>query len=229
MAMAMFMVSSQVQAKTGVVSQTTSISKGDDEPKISKQEALKLLKEGNARFYSHKAKHIHQTTQTLESLTKGQSPMAVIVGCSDSRVPPEIVFDQGLGDLFVIRTAGNVLADFEDGSIEYAVGHLGTPLVVVMGHESCGAIGAFVQHADDDDVEGHIADIVKSIKSEDEQAEILKDRKDMLHRAVKANVKHGVEHLRHVDSILSKKYEKGEIDIVGAVYDINTGKVEFLD
>lgn len=193
-----------------------------------KNDALRLLKEGNERFYNENSLHNHQNFARIKEITKGQSPIAIIVGCSDSRVPPEIVFDQGLGDVFTIRTAGNVMADYEEGSIEYGVEHLGTSLIVVMGHENCGAIGAFLEH-EDDNLPTHIASIIKTIEDEEEEKEVLKSRDNILERAVRANVVHGVKLLRNLDPILSKLYKEGKVNIVGAIYHLKTGKVEFLE
>jgi len=114
---------------------------------------IDFLKEGNKRFSTGKPTHMHQDTIRVKELSKAQNPKCIIVSCSDSRVPPEIVFDQGIGDIFSIRTAGNVMSDYEEGSIEYAFMHLHTPLVVVMGHQGCGAIQALLDNIDkiDDD------------------------------------------------------------------------------
>ncbi|MBF0575076.1 carbonic anhydrase [Dysgonomonas sp. GY617] len=127
-----------------------------EKPSSKAIESLQILKEGNKRFLSGASTHERQDPERIKDLAKGQNPKCVIVGCSDSRVPPEIVFDQGLGDVFSIRTAGNVMADFEIGSIEYAIDHLHTPLVVVMGHQGCGAIKALLDHVDNVDAGGCI-------------------------------------------------------------------------
>ena len=190
---------------------------------------LVSLKMGNDRFTSGKAQHIHQDIQKVKELVEGQNPKAVIIGCSDSRVSPEILFDQGMGDLFVIRTAGNVMSDYELGSVEYAAEHLHTKLVVVLGHHGCGAIHAMLEHANDDNAPGHIASIVNCLKEEQEEQEALKSGKNLPVDAVMANVIHGVKQLRDCDPILEELYEKGEIQIVGAVYHLDSGKVEFLD
>lgn len=200
---------------------------------VQSDDPMTRLTEGNARFREGKALHQNQDIETVKKLAEGQHPKAIIVSCSDSRVSPEVVFDQGLGDIFSIRTAGNVIDDFELGSIEYAAEHLHTPLIVVMGHQHCGAIGALLEHADDDNVPGHIASIVKSLKEEAEEKEVLKSKgKDETHLsddAVKANVVHGVKKLRSSKPILSELHNEGKIKIVGAIYNLETGKVEFLD
>lgn len=202
-------------------------------------EAVTLLKEGNERFCSNQMIHQNQSLETVKDLTNGQHPFAVIISCSDSRVTPEIIFDQGLGDLFSIRTAGNVMADFEVGSIEYAVDHLDTRLVVVLGHTHCGAIKAFMDvkqadtHADHDahahgDM-GHIQSIINKLDSEEEEQAVFKEAGDIYNRAVKANVAHGVKQLKECDPILSNLYKDHKVEIVGALYDIESGKVEFLE
>lgn len=190
---------------------------------------LVALQEGNARFCANKSLHIHQDMQKVQELIEGQDPKAVVIGCSDSRVSPEILFDQGMGDLFVIRTAGNVMGDYELGSIEYATEHLGTKLVVVLGHYGCGAIHAMLEHKDDDHVPGHIAHIVNCLKEEEEEKEVFKSSEDISVDAVKANVLHGVRQLRESNPILKEQYEKGDVRIVGAIYHLDGGQVDFLD
>ncbi|MCD7899758.1 MAG: carbonic anhydrase [Bacteroides sp.] len=190
---------------------------------------LLALKEGNQRFVSGKALHIHQDMKTVKELKEGQDPKAVIIGCSDSRVSPEILFDQGMGDLFVIRTAGNVMSDYELGSIEYATEHLHTKLVVVLGHYGCGAIHAMLEHKDDNDVPGHIAHIVNCLKEEEEEQEVFKSSDNISVDAVKANVIHGVKMLRECDPILKEEFKKGKVQIVGAVYHLDNGQVDFLE
>lgn len=190
---------------------------------------LLALKEGNQRFVSGKALHIHQDLQKVKDLTKGQDPKAVIIGCSDSRVSPEILFDQGMGDLFVIRTAGNVMSDYELGSIEYATEHLHTRLVVVLGHYGCGAIHAMLEHRDDDDVPGHIAHIVNCLKEEEEEKQVFETSENLSEDAVLANVIHGVKKLRTCDPILKEEYEQGKVQIVGAIYHLDNGEVDFIE
>lgn len=190
---------------------------------------LMALKEGNERFVSGKRLNINQDMQRVEQLSEGQNPKAVIVGCSDSRVSPEILFDQGLGDLFVIRTAGNVMGNYELGSVEYATEHLHTKLVVVLGHWGCGAIHAMLEHKENDQTPGHIIHIVNCLKEEQEIQEVLRSSENPTMDAVKANVLHGVKKLRECDPILKEQYDKGEIQIIGAIYHIDNGKVDFLE
>lgn len=206
-----------------------------EKPSSKAIESLQILKEGNKRFLSGASTHERQDPERIKDLAKGQNPKCVIVGCSDSRVPPEIVFDQGLGDVFSIRTAGNVMADFEIGSIEYAIDHLHTPLVVVMGHQGCGAIKALLDHVDNVDAgnaserEDHVSKIIEKLKSEEEEQEVLRTAGKNFNLAVVANVVHGVKQLRNSDPHLKKAYLNGEINIVGAIYHIESGEVEFLD
>lgn len=210
-------------------STSTAIERGNESSK-----SLEILKEGNARFVSGKAIHINQDMETLKNLTKGQNPKCIVVSCSDSRVPPEIVFDQGLGDIFSIRTAGNVMSDYEEGSIEYAVEHLHTPLLIVMGHQGCGAIQALLDNADNlgddhEEVADHVSKILQKLASEEEQQEILQSENKDAGKAVLANVMNGVRQLRTSDPVLQKAYEAGELQIVGAIYHLDSGEVEFLD
>ena len=157
-------------------------------------------------------------------MEKGQEPFAVIVGCSDSRVPNEMIFDQGLGDLFIVRTAGQVSAAASYGSMEFAVLKLKTKLIVVLRHTECGAVAAAVSRPED--VPGHIVTLINEIKQSVAKSSHLPG--DPVNNAVRQNVIDQVMSLRDLDPILHKKYNNGEILIVGAVYDIHTGKVEFL-
>ncbi|MDL2215115.1 carbonic anhydrase [Dysgonomonas sp. OttesenSCG-928-M03] len=204
----------------------------------SSDDPLTNLKEGNSRFCSGKLIHNHQDIERIKELTSGQDPKAVVITCSDSRVPPEIIFDQGLGDIFTIRTAGNVMSDYEEGSVEYAAEHLHTNLIVVMGHESCGAVTAMIEHTDasgnkENDKEhehDHITSIIEALENEEEAKEALQENKENRCSAmVKANVIHGVKQLRNSKPILSDLYKDKEVQIVGAIYHLDTGKVEFLD
>ena len=197
------------------------------------------LKEGNGRFLKDQMLHQGQTSHKVQELIKGQHPFAVVVSCSDSRVSPEIVFDQGLGDIFSIRTAGNVMSNYEEGSVEYAAEHLHSKLIVVMGHYGCGAVKAFldyVEKADDDNVSehqektaDHISSIIEKLAGEEEENAVINEKGDHYAPAVKANVINGAKQLRNSEPILSKLYKDKEIQIVGAIYNIESGEVEFLD
>ncbi len=195
---------------------------------------LEVLKEGNQRFYASRMIFPHQDTVTLRQLSAGQNPFAVVVCCSDSRVSPEVIFDQGLGDLFVIRTAGNVMGDLEVGSVEYAVEHLNTRLIIVLGHTSCGAIKAYLEASAASPDEhgaptGYVQSILDKLGGEEEMVEVFRTDGDHYHDAICANVKHGVKQLKESDPVLSAFFKEGKIEIVGAVYDITAGRVSFLD
>src|SRR6478609_1500980 len=172
---------------------------------------LQKLEEGNKRFVSGKPMHPNETLERIRELKKGQHPFAVIVSCSDSRVPAELVFDQGLGDIFSIRTAGNVIGDYELGSLEYAVEHLGCKLIVVMGHKDCGAIKAFIDSKGNYEHPDHIKKIVESIEDEKEQKNLIYENKLSFDNAVKANIQHGVKFLKTAEPILNESYSKKEI------------------
>jgi carbonic anhydrase len=185
---------------------------------------LKKLMGGNKRFVEGRSIRPRQNAQTIKKLENGQEPFATIVGCSDSRVPNEMIFDQGLGDLFIIRTAGQVSAAASYGSMEFATLKLKTKLIVVLGHTECGAVAAAVQRPEN--VPGHIVTLINEIKPAVAKCSHLPG--NPVNNAVRQNVIDQVNNLRDLEPILHKKYIDGEILIVGAVYDIHTGKVEFL-
>ena len=187
--------------------------------------AIQTLIGGNKRFVEGTNIRPRQDAKTIKQLENGQQPFAVIVGCSDSRVPNEIVFDQGLGDLFIIRTAGQVSATASYGSMEFATLNLKTKLIVVLGHTECGAVGAAVSRPQN--VPGHIVNLINEIKGS--VAKCANMSGNPANNAVRQNVIDQVENLRNLEPILGKQYASGEIIIVGAVYDIHTGKVEFLE
>lgn len=196
----------------------------DASPKVSPTEALARLKAGNQRFVASKLQHPRQTAQRRAELATSQHPFAVVLGCADSRTSPEVVFDQGLGDVFVVRVAGNVLNDETVGSIEYAVEHLGAQLIVVLGHERCGAIKAARDTiAAKTEAPGHIQSLVKAIAPAVE-ATAGADAE----ATAKANELHVAGELRNSGPILKEMAEKGAIVVVGAHYDLDTGVVEFL-
>jgi Carbonic anhydrase len=196
-----------------------------DQPSVAPAEAISKLKEGNGRYTSGNLQHPGQTAERRTELAKTQHPFAAIVSCSDSRVPPEIVFDQGLGDLFVVRVAGNVINDEGMGSIEYTVDHLGTRLILVLGHQSCGAVKAARETiAAKGKAPGHIESLVTAIKPAVEAT-----AKDDLETTVKANVKNVVRALRSSTPILKAEVDSGKIQVVGGYYSLDTGAVTFLD
>jgi carbonic anhydrase len=194
-----------------------------NEEKITPDSVLAELKTGNGRHVAHRYQHPHETLDRRRQLVTGQHPHAEILSCSDSRVPPEIVFDQGLGDLFIVRVAGNVASDTELGSLEYGAEHLHVPLIVVLGHESCGAVTAAVQGGPP---EGHIAALIDLIKPAVEKTRGLSG--DPVANAVRMNVEMVVKQLRSSTPLLSELVAQHKVRIVGAVYSIETGSVTWL-
>jgi carbonic anhydrase len=191
------------------------------------QAPLDKLKAGNEKFVSGHPIHPHETLDRIRELKKGQTPFVVIVSCSDSRVPPELVFDQGFGDVFSIRTAGNIIGDYELGSIEYAIEHLHCKLIVVLGHENCGAIQAYASSGNEEHNGDHIQNLVNYIASEEEEKNVPDSLKSNIDILVKANIAHGVNFLRSSTPVLKPLVDKNEITIIGAYYDLDSGKVLF--
>lgn len=192
-------------------------------PSITTYQALQMLMDGNKRHVAFKELHPHQTEQRLKAVAKGQHPFAIILGCSDSRVPPEIAFDQELGDLFVIRVAGNIVDDAVAGSIEFAAAQIGVPLVMVLGHQKCGAVTAALKG---ERVPGHISTLVQAIlpavaKAKGQPGEALDN-------AVKANVKMVVEELKTSTPILANLVQQKKLTIVGGCYNLDTGEVTII-
>lgn len=223
-----------------------------DQPSVAPTEALSKLKEGNGRYTSGNPQHPHeskderaymaknsyenagaislgmtaeQAAKRRAELTKSQHPFAIILSCSDSRVPPEIVFDQGLGDLFIVRVAGNVINDEGLGSIEYGVEVLGARLIVVLGHQSCGAVDAAMKTiAAKGKAPGHIQSLVMAL-----QPVVEATPKGNLDTMIKANVQHVAAALRSSAPILKGKVDSGEVQVIGGYYDLDTGAVSFLE
>jgi carbonic anhydrase len=196
-----------------------------DQPSVAPPEAISKLKEGNGRYTSGSLQHPGQTAERRTELAKTQHPFATIISCSDSRVPPEIVFDQGLGDLFIVRVAGNVINNEGLGSVEYSVDHLGTRLILVLGHQSCGAVQAARETiAAKGKAPGHIQSLVTAIKPAVEAT-----AKDDLDTTIKTNVKNVVQALRSSTPILKAEVDSGKIQVVGGYYSLDTGAVTFLD
>lgn len=189
---------------------------------------LKKLIYGNKRFAENKSIKPRQTDADLKNNELGQKPFATIIGCADSRVPNEIIFDQGVGDLFITRTAGQVMAEASYGTIEYATEVLQTRLIVVLGHESCGAVGAAMKLPANPP--GHVVTLINAIKPASLYAKKTTGTdEEMLDTAVRRNVVEQVELLRSLEPVLSRRSEKGEVLIVGAVYNLHTGSVDFLE
>jgi carbonic anhydrase len=202
---------------------------------ISADEALERLREGNRRFVSEVRSHENLTSEARRSsLTAGQEPFAIILGCSDSRVPAEIVFDQGLGDLFVIRVAGNIVAPSQIGSVEFAAERAGARLVVVLGHSQCGAILATLEELQQP-TENHsrnLRSIVDRISPSVEallSTDLRHDPDELVRQAVRANVRASANQLRHGSDIVEELIQKDGLCVVGAEYSLETGIVEFFD
>ena len=196
-----------------------------DQPAVAPAEAISKLKEGNGRYTSGNLQHPGQTAERRTELANTQHPFATILSCSDSRVPPEIVFDQGLGDLFIVRVAGNVINDEGLGSVEYSVDHLGSRLILVLGHQNCGAVKAARETiAAKGNAPGHIESLVTAIKPAVEAT-----AKEDLDATIKVNVKHVVQALRSSTPILKAEVDAGKIQVIGGYYSLDTGAVTFLD
>jgi carbonic anhydrase len=197
---------------------------GDHVAGLDADAALKQLLEGNKRYVSGHAKGPNRSPARRTELARAQHPIAVVVSCSDSRVPPELLFDQGFGDVFVVRTAGNIVDSIALGSIEYAVDHLGTKLVLVLGHERCGAVTAALQGGE---APGNIKSIVDAIKPAIEKGKARHTgHGELLDTCVKSNVKQVAEKIRTTTPILSEKVEDGMLRVVGAYYDLDSGQVD---
>lgn len=189
---------------------------------VGADQALKMLEEGNARYTGGKTTHPHGDAASREAVAQAQHPFAIVLGCSDSRVPPEVLFDQGVGDLFVVRTAGNVVDDVVLGSIEYAAEHLGSALVVVLGHERCGAVKATAAGGE---APGHLPSLVKAIQPSVDKAKGMQG--DLVENAVDLNVQAMAKEIETSQPILAKLVEEGKVKVIGGKYDLDTGKVEF--
>ena len=202
---------------------------------ISGSEALERLREGNRRFVSDVRGSAALVTQTRRSeLAEGQEPFAIILGCSDSRVPAEIVFDQGLGDLFVIRVAGNIVASSQIGSVEFAAERFGTPLVVVLGHSRCGAVLATLEELmrPREKQSRNLRSIVDRIRPSVEgllATELRHDSEALVRHAVRTNIRASANQVRHGSEVLEELIQKGRVLVVGAEYSLETGVVDFFD
>lgn len=190
---------------------------------LTADQALKKLMDGNQRYFQHRRTFPDQSPARVAELAKGQHPFAIVLGCADSRVSPELLFDQGLGNLFEIRVAGNIVDDVVIGSIEYAVLELKTPLIFVLGHERCGAVTAAVNGKA---VPGKIGTLVAAIKPAVDQ--VKNQPGDKLDNAVRANIKIVMNQLKVVSPILSEVIKTGKLKIAGGRYDLDTGKVDTI-
>lgn len=219
---------------------------------MTPDQALAALLEGNARYVRNQPRHPHQRATHRRHTAAGQHPFAVVLGCADSRVPPEIIFDEGIGDLFVVRTAGHIVDDAVVGSIEYAFLEFGAPLVLVLGHERCGAVKAALETATGDRragagpaaPAGHIGAVVEAIlpairsagldgggetdRQDRQDGQDGQDADERLDRAVRANVAQAVETLRADEPLLAPAVRAGRLRVVGARYDLNDGVVAVI-
>ncbi|MBC1240105.1 carbonic anhydrase [Nostoc sp. 2RC] len=193
-----------------------------DKDDITPEQALQELLDGNDRFVKSKRKNPHQNYSRLAEIAKGQKPFASILGCADSRVPSEIIFDQGLGDLFVCRIAGNIATSEEIGSLEFGSLVLGSKVIMVVGHERCGAVDATIKGAK---VPGRIGSLIEVIRLGVERSK--NQPGDKLENACKANILVQVETLKS-SSVLSELIDAGKLKIVGGYYDLDTGKVTVI-
>ena len=196
---------------------------------ISPQEALKKIIEGNERFYTGNSVHPNRCDETKNTLLKEQKPFVAVLSCSDSRVPVEIILDAGLGDVFAVRTAGHVLSKEVMGSLEYAVKQLGVKLVLILGHENCGAVKTAVQVYNSqageelsENLQSIMSHIYPAIENVEEGAE------DFVNSAVRCNILYQLQDLIKKDSYIDEKVKAGEIALVGAMYSLATGKVEII-
>ena len=202
---------------------------------ITALEALERLRAGNKRFVSDELGSEARVGEARrQKVAAGQEPFAIILGCSDSRVPAEIVFDQGLGDLFVIRVAGNIVASSLVGSVEFAASRFGTRLVVVLGHSNCGAITATIEELGrpSEAQSKNLQSIVDRVRPSVEPlmaTELRHQPEQLVHQAVRANIRASANHLRHGSAILEQLNQSNGLVVVGAEYSLETGVVDFFD
>jgi carbonic anhydrase len=195
---------------------------------LTPDEAVKKLKDGNKRYVAGKATHPNQTQSRRKETAGGQHPFASVLACSDSREPVEIIFNQGIGDIFVIRVAGNVVDTVEIGSIEYGVAHLDTPVVLVLGHTHCGAVAAAVKDAP---VQGSIVPLIENIipavyTAREKDHKLAGDK--LMARVTEENVRLSIENLISRSSIIRDKINEGKLQILGAIYNIENGEIDWL-
>jgi carbonic anhydrase len=202
---------------------TTSIF-AQHENSLSADESLKKLMAGNKRFTEFTQNHPHQNEARLKEVSSSQKPFAIIVGCSDSRVPPEIIFDQGIGDLFIIRNAGNVVDDFAMASIEYAVEHLDVKLIMVLGHENCGAVDATIKGGR---LPGHLNKLTDEIEPSIQSAKRITG--DLLTNVIYSNTKRIAGQISSSEELLKEFVEHKGLKVIPAYYNLETGKVEVME
>ena len=188
------------------------------------EQALEKLLAGNEKYLAESIKPNVRASLRKDLATNGQHPYAIVITCSDSRVPAELIFDSSLGDIFVIRTAGNVVSDFEIGSVEYGTEHLGSPLILVLGHTNCGAVTAATEGGE---AGGKIQAIVDEIEPSVQKAKDA-GAKDVLSKAIEFNVMNSINKISSSE-IIKELMEEGKVEVVGGVYDINTGAITIIE
>jgi carbonic anhydrase len=200
---------------------------------IESRAALARLRDGNRRFAAGEVSRERLSIDRRAELAQAQDPIAIVLGCSDSRVPAEIVFDQGLGDLFVIRVAGNIVAPSQVGSVEFAAERFGTPLVVVLGHSGCGALKAALEGLRRPGPKSHnlrsIVDRVRPAVHDVVEARPDAPDEDVIALAIRANIRASVNHLRHASDLLEELIQDRRLAVVGAEYSLETGVVDFFE
>jgi carbonic anhydrase len=189
---------------------------------LNREQAFRRILDGHWRYLQNERQQIHVTHEDRQRHAEGQFPFAAILGCADSRVSPEVIFDQGQGDLFVVRVAGNVLGDFEQASLEYAVQNLGVRLVLVMGHEQCGAVKAAIGGTV---IPGVLGQLINEIRPAVEQAQGQDG--DLLNNAIRSNVCHTVDMLLERSAAIRDLVATGEVRVIGLVYDLASGDLQF--
>ncbi len=198
--------------------------------KVTADEALKILKDGNMRFAGGEATWPNQDSLRRKAVqSQGQRPLATVLGCSDSRVAPELLFDVGIGDIFVVRVAGNVAGIFEAASVEYGVTTLGTPLLIVLGHTRCGTVGEVCRN---DEVHGNMLALVENIRAAviragTDHPELSGN--DLVEEAIRANVRQSIQDLLRMSEPVRKMSKAGTLKIIGAVYDTESGRVQWME
>lgn len=204
----------------------TAAEKNDPAMRMLRDASLMLLKEGNSRFASGKPQYPHQDATRRTEAARGQEPFATVLACSDSRDPVELLFDRGVGDIFAVRVAGNIAGGSELASIEYGVGHLNTPLLVVMGHTKCGAVTAVAKGAE---LHGHLHVLAEKIKPAVEKAKSgATEADELVPKSIQANVWQAIEDVIKQSGEVREKLAQGKLSILGAVYDLESGRVAWL-
>lgn len=217
-------VAATMGAKSFLFEEAAIAQEADSSQPVSPDEALHRLMDGNKRFVEGKPINPNQSRDRLLETTAGQFPYAAIIGCSDSRVPTEVVFDQGVGDLFVVRVAGNVASGAAIGSLEFSSALLGSQLILVLGHQKCGAVIAAIENQP---LIGRLGVFVEEIKPAIE--EVRSESGDIEQDSIIANIRYQVEELGENSTVLSGLVKEGKLKIVGGLYNISTGKVTLLD